>query len=79
MAIDNKALSPYAKFHLEFIGYRFQEIMTGKVYTKGEFWDEFRHTAINMAETRRVPMTIRLIDSPGWKDGQLIKAPEFEL
>lgn len=43
---DLKRLSIYAKFHFKCLGFNFQENETGKIYTKGEFWDTFRDAAI---------------------------------
>src|ERR1035437_7183310 len=38
----SKYLSDYAKFHLHYLGYQFQNRLSGEILTKGEFWDMFQ-------------------------------------
>lgn len=35
----------YAQFHMTYLGFDFLEVLTGKLYTKGIFWDKFREVA----------------------------------
>lgn len=52
-----KKMSPYAKFHFKYLGYNFKNKLTGKIYTKGVFWDQFRQTAIanSFSEIKNLP------------------------
>jgi len=38
-------LSNYARYYLKYAGYSFRNKMTGKVYSKGDFWDCFNKLA----------------------------------
>lgn len=38
-------LSVYGRFHFKFLGFNFQELSTGNIYRKGEFWDKFKNLA----------------------------------
>jgi len=63
------SLSPYAKFHFTYLRWDFQEISTGKQYTKGEFWDCFRETAEDLIRYHdnlklTVPTGFRLVRRP---------------
>lgn len=39
-------ISKYGKFHFTYLGYEFKEISSGKIYSKGLFWDLFRDIAL---------------------------------
>ncbi len=41
-------LSPYGKFHMTYLSYDFKRISTGKVYSKGDFWDRFTGLATGL-------------------------------
>jgi len=43
-----KASSDYYKFHSTYLGYDFRRVATGKLYTKGALWDNFRTLAENL-------------------------------
>jgi len=40
--------SDYYKFHSAYLGYDFRRVSTGRLYTKGSFWDNFRVLAENL-------------------------------
>jgi hypothetical protein len=42
---DQHRLSEYGKFHFKCLGFNFQDVLNGKIYTKGDFWDSFRAKA----------------------------------
>jgi len=46
---DYNTLSTYGRFHFRYLGYDFQSIATGAVYTKGLFYDKFRILAISVS------------------------------
>ena len=37
--------SSYYRYHSSYLGYDFQNLLTGKMLTKGEFWEDFNSTA----------------------------------
>ena len=43
-----KESSSYYKFHSTYLGYDFRNVITGKLYSKGMFWDSFRGLAENL-------------------------------
>ena len=66
-------LSPYGKFHVAFLGYRFRNVRTGKTLVKGQVWDKDPKSAMFMAENQEAGLEYELIDSPGWRNGILQK------
>ena len=45
---ETNELSPYAKFHYKFLGYDFQNILTGQVYSKSIAYTLFPQYCDNM-------------------------------
>jgi len=56
---NTRRMSPYAKFHFKYLGYNFKNILTGRIYTKGEFWDCFKEKALanSKKEGKGIPTT----------------------
>jgi len=52
-----KESSDYYKFHSTYLGYDFRRVSTGKLYTKGSFWDNFRKLAVNLHLDKDRPET----------------------
>lgn len=65
-------LSEYAEFHLAFKGFSFLHIATGKTLTKLDVYYKDRKLVKTMIETRQAPSYYKLVDNPGWKNGEQI-------
>lgn len=68
----NKEGTPYAKFHLAFLGYNFLDKNTGKVLRKLNVFYRDIPAAMLMVQTKVTTDRYKLVDAPGWKNGKLI-------
>jgi hypothetical protein len=51
LSIDQfNSLSQYGKFHFKYLGYDFQSVSTGAIYSKGPFFDKFRSLALKASK-----------------------------
>jgi len=62
-------MSKYGQYHLKYLGFNFKSIATGKIYSKGDFWDCYRKLAEslpvnNLMETPICPSGFFLVDFP---------------
>lgn len=71
----NEPFSPYAKFHLTYLGFSFIDKLTNKKLRKFDVWHNpnLRTLAIAMTATRKTAARFELINSPGWENGKLLK------
>ena len=69
---DSAPLSEYAVFHFAFQGLLFQSVDSGKVLTKGEFWDNHRDLAKEAAKNKFCPDGFKLVDNEGWRNGRIV-------
>lgn len=67
--------SEYAKFHFAFLGYQFKDKSSGKVYTKLKIFYKDKLLAKLMAEIKEPSSNYELVNSPGWKNGNLLTNP----
>lgn len=77
---ETTELSSYARFHTKFLGYSMKNVLTGQVYSKciaytlfPNYCDQMCAIPDELIKVGYENSKFVLVDSEGWKDGNLIK------